>query len=51
MGNVLQILGVGGELAEERPAALDVAEMFLVAGFFLRGRVSWCWRKMRAMAL
>src|SRR5208282_6861901 len=28
MGNVLQILGVGGELAEELPVAFDVAEMF-----------------------
>ena len=32
MGNVLQILGVGGELAEERPAAFDVAELLLGGG-------------------
>ena len=35
--NVLQILGVGGELAEEGPEAFDLAELFFGGGFLFAG--------------
>ena len=37
MGDVLQIFGVGGKLAEEFPMAFDVAQMLFGEGLFLAG--------------
>jgi len=43
MGDVLQVFGVGGELAEEFPRAFDVAELFLGDGLFLVGAGQLVW--------